>query len=303
MGYYWRDKPIAAAYSVPRSLYQVRPLLTFFSLTYAVTWAFFFAAAAISSKAASSDQTTAALVGLLVFAGTIAPALVALAISLRADGMSRTAALLDRLFLWRTGARWYLFAVGYMAAIKLMVALTHRLITGSWPPFNHQPFVIVLATIIVSTPFQSGEEIGWRGYALPLLAERMGFARGSVLLGFIWACWHLPLFFLRVPGNDEYGQSFPVWALGVTALSVAFAWLYVHVNGSLLLTMLMHSAVNNIPHFASSAMVDKRNIFSLHASLAAWLTALFLWIAAAGFLVRMRHIDSLRPRQDQRSAP
>jgi uncharacterized protein len=269
----------------------VRPLLKFFLLTYAVTWTFFIAAAVISHKASLSDQTTTVVAGLLVFAGTIAPALVAIAISWRAGGISRTRALLDRLFHWRTGARWYVFAVGYMATIKFMVALTHRVMTGSWPPFNHQPFVIVIAAIIVSTPFQSGEEIGWRGYALPLLVERMGFARGSVLLGLVWAFWHLPLFFLRVPGNDEYGQSFPVWALGVTALSVAFAWLYSHVNGSLLLTMLMHSAVNNTPHFLSSAAVDETSIFSLHASRVAWLTALFLWIAATCFLVGLRHID------------
>lgn len=41
-----------------------------------------------------------------------------------------------------------------------------------------------------------------------------------------------------------YGQSFPVWALGVTALSVAITWLYAHTNESLLLVMLMHSAGN-----------------------------------------------------------
>jgi uncharacterized protein len=281
----------------------VRPLLRFFLLTYAVTWTFFIAAVTISHKAALSDQTTTVVAGLFVFAGTIAPALVAIAVSVRAGGISRTRALLDRLFLWRMGARWYVFAVGYMATIKFMVGLTHRVMIGSWPRFDHQPFVVVIATMIVSTPFQSGEEIGWRGYALPLLAERIGFARGSVLLGLVWGCWHLPLFFLRVPGNDEYGQSFPVWALGVTALSVAFAWLYTHVNGSLLLTMLMHSAVNNTPHFVLSATADEKSIFSPHASRVAWLTAIFLWIAAACFLVGMRHIDPPWPRQDERCAP
>ncbi len=46
------------------------------------------------------------------------------------------------------------------------------------------------------------------GYALPRLAERLGFARASIALGMIWASWHLPLFFLTIPGNDDYGQSF-----------------------------------------------------------------------------------------------
>jgi hypothetical protein len=55
--------------------------------------------------------------------------------------------------------------------------------------------------------------------ALPRLAVRFGLARASLLLGFIWACWHLPLFFL--PAVDQYGQSFPMFVLGGIALSVA----------------------------------------------------------------------------------
>jgi hypothetical protein len=80
--------------------------------------------------------------------------------------------------------------------------------------------------------------------------------------------------------------------LGVTALSVAIAWLYTHTNGSLLLTMLMHSVANNIPHFLPVAVATANNTFSLHASLVAWLTAVFLWITAGYFLVRMRHMES-----------
>jgi membrane protease YdiL (CAAX protease family) len=229
----------------------------------------------------------------LVFVGTFAPALVALVLTASAGAISETKALLRRLFQWRVGARSYLFAVSYMAAIKLTVALAHRVMTGLWPRIGDEPLGIIVAAIIISTPFQSGEEIGWRGYALPRLAERLGFARASIALGMIWASWHLPLFFLAIPGNDDYGQSFLVWALGVTALSVALAWLYTHSKASLLLTMLMHSAVNNIPHFVSSTVANTNDTFSLHASLAAWLTVGFLWITAAYFLVRMPEGEQL----------
>ncbi len=263
-------------------------LLTFFTLTYVVSWTFFLTAVAFSRLAASADHAVAAIPGLLVFAGTIAPAFVAIAAAARAGEMSSTRSPLYRLFEWRVGAIWYLFAIGFMAAVKLLVAFAHRVVTGSWPHFSPEPAGAVLVAIIVSTPFQAGEEIGWRGYALPRLAERIGFGRGSVLLGLIWACWHLPLFFLAVPGNDEYGQSFPIWAFGVTALSVAFAWLYIHANGSLLLTSLMHSAVNNIPHFVPVYAANAGNVFSLHGSLVAGLTSVFLWTGAAYFLFRMR---------------
>jgi hypothetical protein len=116
------------------------------------------------------------------------------------------------------------FAVGYMAAIKLSVAFLSRLATGAWPAFGQQPWHIMVVAIVFSTPVQAGEEIAWRGYALPRLAGRFGLARASLALGVIWACWHLPLFI--IPATDKSGQSFLVYLLQVTALSVAMAWLY-----------------------------------------------------------------------------
>jgi membrane protease YdiL (CAAX protease family) len=267
-------------------------ILKFFALTFAAIWTCFLAAVAISYAPASSDLRLAVIRG-LVFVGTFAPALVALVLTAGVGTVSETKALLRRLFQWRVGARWYLFAASYMAAVKLTVALAHRVMTGSWPRFGDESFGIIMAAIIISTPFQSGEEIGWRGYALPRMAERFGFARARIALGMIWANWHLPLFFLAIPGNDEYAQSFPVWSLGVTVLSVALAWLYAHSKGSLMLTILMHSAVNNIPHFVPSTVANTNDALSLHASLAAWLTVGFLWITAAYFLVRMPKAEQL----------
>jgi membrane protease YdiL (CAAX protease family) len=176
-----------------------------------------------------------------------------------------------------------------MAAIKLAVAVVSRLTTGLWPLFGNEAWYVIIVAIVISTPVQAGEEIGWRGYALPRLAVRLGLARASLLLGFIWACWHLPLFFL--PGMDKYGQSFPMFVLGGIALSVAIAWLYANIGGSLLLTMLMHSAVNQTVGIVPSAVANAANPFALSTSLVAWLTDAFLWITAGYFLARMRHIE------------
>jgi membrane protease YdiL (CAAX protease family) len=263
----------------------VGSLLKFFLLTYAVTWACFITAAPISHGTTPTAPTPAAARWLLLLLGTFAPSLVALGVTARDHGIPATRALLQRAFVWRVGARWYLFAIGYMPAIKLAVALVHRIATGSWPRFGNEAWYVIVAAIVISTPVQAGEEIGWRGYALPRLAARFGFMRASILLGLIWACWHLPLFF--VPGIDVYGQSFPVWALGVTALSVAITWLYAHTNASLLLVMLMHSAVNQTLAIVPSAVANAVNPFALHASLVGWFTTAFLWITAVYFLVRM----------------
>jgi membrane protease YdiL (CAAX protease family) len=98
----------------------------------------------------------------------------------------------------------------------------------------------------------------------------------------------LPLFF-NPAGGDTYGQSFPLYLLQVTAVSVAMAWLYWRTGGSLLLVMLFHAAVNNTKDIVPSAVPGATNPVSLNASLVGWLTVALLWICAASFLVRMRH--------------
>jgi len=269
----------------------MRSLLKFFSLTYIVSWILWIAAAAILRVATPQHSAFLAISGFLYLVGVFAPALVALALTARADGRKGTLTLLRRTVKWSVGARWYVFAVGYMAAIKLAVALLLRIATGAWPAFGLEPVYITAIAIPLSTPVQAGEEIGWRGYALPRLSARLGLSSASIALGVIWACWHLPFFFIS--GTDKSGQSFPVYLLGVTALSVAMAWLYWRTNGSLLLTMLMHAAVNNTKDIVPSAVSAATNAFSLSSSRVAWLSVVILWICAAYSLVRMRGVKLL----------
>src|SRR6185503_11452567 len=207
------------------------------------------------------------------------------------EGRAATLALLGRIFKWDVGWPWYLFAVAFMPVVKLSVAIVHRMVTGGWPRFGETPWYLMIAAIAVSTWAQAGEEIGWRGYALPRLLESLGLAPASVILGIIWATWHLPLFFFS--GSDKVGQSFPLYLLQVTALSVAMAWLYWRTGGSLLLVMLLHAAVNNTKDIVPSADPNAISPWAMSQSLVAWLTVALLWIAAAYFLFRIRKIRKL----------
>jgi uncharacterized protein len=286
---------IAAGRQSLRELNRMtRALLKFFLLTYAAAWICWTASLAMSRGSPPRNPALALLTAAVFHLGVFAPALVALALTERdkeAGGRAATQALLQRIFKWRVGARWYVFAVGYIAAVKLLVAAVHRATSGAWPRFGEEPWYLMAAAIMVSTWVQAGEEIGWRGYALPRLSARFGLAPASVVLGILWASWHLPLFFF--PGSDILGQSFPLYLLQVTALSVAMAWLYWRTHGSLLLTMLMHASVNNTKDIVPSAVPAATNSFALSTSLVAWLTVAFLWIAAAYFLFRMRKITTL----------
>ena len=261
-------------------------LLAFFALTFLVTWACWMAVAAASGGTLSPAGGLPLFGRVLFLLGVFAPALVALVLTARTDGRAGTSVLLNRVLRWQVDVRWYVFAIGYFAVIKLSAAVLHRIITGGWPAFGATPLFIMAAAIIISTPFQAGEEIGWRGYALPRLAQHLGPGPAGVLLGIIWACWHLPVFF--IPGSETSGQPFPVYLLGVTALSVAMAWLYLRTDGSLLLTMLMHAAINNTRDIVPSTPSPANNPFALNASLVAWISHALFWLCAVYFLIRMR---------------
>ena len=266
-------------------------LLKFFFLTYVASW-LLFAAAAYVLHGASSASDIGFIGGLLFLPGAIMPAVVAVLLTARLDGKPGVSMLLQGIVRWNVNLRWYIFALGYMIAIKGSVAIVYRCFTGAWPVFGQTPWFYMAIGIVFSTPLQAGEEIGWRGYALPRLAERFGLGLASIILGILWACWHLPFFFIS--GNDKYGQSFSSYLIAVTALSVAMAWLYWRTNASLLLTMVMHAAVNNTGGIVRSPLSSSlaANPFAFNASLVTWLTVVLLWLPAVYFLTRM----------DQRSA-
>jgi membrane protease YdiL (CAAX protease family) len=266
-------------------------LSKYFLLTFTVSWICFIGIAAISQRDPLLSPALLLLQQALLYIGVFTPALVALFLSSRTGIRGETKTLLGRIGRWQVPIKWYVFAVGYLAIIKILVALIHRVVTGEWPVFGREAWYIMIAAILFSAWVQAGEEIGWRGFALPRLTVKFGLPVSTLLLGILWACWHLPLFFVK--GADTFGQSFPLYLLQVTALSVAMGYLYWRTGGSLLLVMLMHAAVNNTKGIVSSAVQGATNPFALSNSPVAWLTVALLWVFAIYFLIRMRNVKQL----------
>lgn len=260
----------------------MRRLAVFFVLVFAVTWMSWAAWARLSGPWRWVP----------FYLGVFAPALVALLVTWTESGGSGVRALVRPLVRWDVGARWYVFALGFMALVKLIAASMVRLTTGAWPAFGSTPVIVLFAGAVFSTVVggQAGEELGWRGYALPRLANRVGSPLAAIVVGVVWATWHLPLFYL--PGADLMGQSFPVFVLLVTAISLAFTWLYVNTAGSLLLTMLFHAAVNNTTAIVPSAELVQGDPMSVGASRMGWWTLVVLGAAGIGFLAALRRRGS-----------
>jgi membrane protease YdiL (CAAX protease family) len=261
-------------------------LLAYFLLTFLVTWSVWFAA---SGLAAPGNTGFFGGRGPVFLLGVFAPALVALAFTAQAEGRAGVTRLLARIGHWQVRARWYAVAIGYFAVIKLTAALVHRVVNHEWPPFGDTPVVLMIMGIAVSTWGQAGEEVGWRGYALPRLAQHLGLGGASLVLGVIWAVWHLPLFVL--PDSGSTGQSFPAYLLQVMAMSVVFAYLYWKTDGSLLLAMVMHAAVNNTTGIVPAAIDGAITPIALGGSLVAWATVALSWVVATPLLVLMRGAD------------
>jgi len=270
----------------PFSGAQQLRLLAYFLLTFLVTWSVWFAA---SGLAAPGNTGLFGGRGPVFLLGVFAPALVALALTAQAEGRTGVMRLLARIGHWRVGARWYAVAIGYFAVVKLAAALVHRIVTNEWPPFGGTPVALIFLGIAVSTWVQAGEEVGWRGYALPRLAQYFGLGGASLVLGVAWAVWHLPLFVL--PDSGSTGQSFPAYLLQVMAMSVVSAFLYWKTDGSLLLTMLMHASVNNTTGLVPAAIGGAITPIAFGGSLVAWATVAISWAIAIPLLIRMRRAD------------
>jgi membrane protease YdiL (CAAX protease family) len=87
-----------------------------------------------------------------------------------------------------------------------------------------------------------GEEIGWRGFALPRLQQRYNALVATAILSVFWTIWHLPLFLFN-PGYMEMGLGdFMGLSLSFFLGAVIFTWLYNSTGGSILIAAVYHGA-------------------------------------------------------------
>ena len=132
----------------------------------------------------------------------------------------------------------------------------------------------LLLVVIMMTMGGGQEELGWRGYALGPMQERLGAFRAAALLGLLWGLWHLPIYLL-VPGYNNAGSGALDVALAfagfvgyTVALAMILSWVFNGTGGSVLLTMIVHGALNANFGFAPASATASWCITSAFAALA-----------------------------------
>lgn len=165
-------------------------------LAYAISWLFWIPLVASSRNLIPFRLPATVFYNL---AG-LGPCLSAFILTKAAGGQAGVRNLVDRLRLWRVGLRWLVIAIMGPPALMLSAVAIHVLLGGAIDlalpdsPAPHRPFLSVLLLMPI---FVLGEEIGWRGYALPKLQERHSALSASLILGGLWGCWHLPSFLMK----------------------------------------------------------------------------------------------------------
>jgi membrane protease YdiL (CAAX protease family) len=212
--------------------------MMYFVLAFAFTWSFW-------GLGVLGDRGFIPTLPGCTVIGTFGPMVAAVILTAQKGGRAEVRSLLGRIVRWRIAPVWYGVAilgpfVLTLAAIALHVAL------GGQPP-GLGALIGALPTVIFVSVYMLifvalGEEVGWRGYALPALQARHGALVASVILGTMWALWHVPQFFN--PATLYSDLPFVLFLAYLIPFSVLITWVFNSTRKSVLMAMLVHAVMN-----------------------------------------------------------
>jgi uncharacterized protein len=221
------------------------PVTTFFVLAFVISWSIRLSMALFSLDAAP-----------LKLLAEFGPAIAALIVTAALNGKVGVRALLGRVLQWRANPWWYVLVLLGPAALQLLSIGAFVLLGGPGGQFQF-PGLVLPILLTIGFILSVGEEIGWRGFALPRLRSHTNLVVASLIIGALWAIWHVPGDLLTLIGNPGLLTSPStyiafLWFLGLTITgSVLMAWVYNRTGGSLLLMALFHLGLTVLWQFVT----------------------------------------------------
>lgn len=234
-----------------RALVLRYPLITFFTLAFGISWL------AWTPYVLSLDglgvlnfrypdflignQLTAIMPG--AYLGPLTAAFTVTAVTEGREGLRRWR---RRLFQFRAGVRWYAFA---LLAVPIAILLGTLAMEGAEEAVR-LPSLMVLAVYVpalVAQVLTTGlaEEPGWRDFALTRLQNRHHPLVATLILGVLWAGWHVPLFLTPWGGPNVGAETIALFTVVALEMSVLITLVYNKGRQSVPLVMLLHCSINN----------------------------------------------------------
>jgi len=218
---------------------ETKTIVPFLAITFGLTWSL--AALLIGFY----DQIVAifgeiSMTNPLFILAVYSPGFAGVFLVWRHYGLGGLGSFLRRLTLWRAPILWWLFLIVGIPVLFYGGAAVKGSLSD---PFPFSPWYQVLPAMAVALFIGPIEEFGWRGLALPLLQRRFAPFWAGLILGVIWAIWHIPAFLLS--GIPQSAWSFGPYFAGIVAISVMLTPMFNAARGSLLIASLYHFQMNN----------------------------------------------------------
>lgn len=216
-----------------------KPLVIFFLLAFILAWSLM--GMAIADNYGWFELSLS--IEPLLIVGSWVPniaAFLVIAFVLKKEGGIRE--LLNGWLRFRVPVFWYL-ATLIPIILAVFSILLYRLMYGEAPVANIvvDPVGMIALIVMITITGAMGEELGWRGFALPRLQSRMSALSASLLLGILWALWHAPLWFAGLGFEQIPFGAYTIIAISFTML---VTWVFNNTNGNLLLASLLHLSLN-----------------------------------------------------------
>ena len=182
----------------------------------------------------------------LHYLASLGPMAAALLVTGLTEGSAGLKELLRRTTKWRVGWGWLLVSTLSPVALFVLAAVAVRMFGGAWPSLrllgqvNYLPYLGIWAPLLWLGTFGFGEEIGWRGFALPRLQRNRSAASATLVLGLAWVLWHVPTFFYHSTYEHLGPLILPGLVFGILCGAVVMTWLYNSTRGSVLMVALWH---------------------------------------------------------------
>lgn len=228
------------------------------------------------------------VIRLLAIAGLLGPILSGFIMTAVTEGRPGIVRLLRRIVCWRVGIRWYLFALIGLP-VTMVLATFIRPGTAESFDISARPFFLDYLRAFVSMVLLGGplfEEPGWTGFAQPRLQRSCGPLIGGLILGSLWALWHLPGFLIPsqnvtdIPPRDTV-LEFVVFALALMGLRLIIIWVVNNTRNSVFMAILVHASWNTFYSAALIRLFHSPIVLGSYANLAIAACALALVLIAA----------------------